>query len=98
VIATQLVHCRRDCCVAARYDIRSLTNNFHSWNVFTEPLLGNVLIKSVTLDFWTLSVVVFLFKPQRFGDLILFPSSGKTCSVMFLNENRAVLGQERDDG
>jgi hypothetical protein len=31
--------------------------------------------------FWTLSIVFFLFKTQRFGDWILFPSSGGTYSV-----------------
>jgi hypothetical protein len=29
------------------------------------------------LCFWTLSIVLFLFKTQRFGDWILSPSSGK---------------------
>jgi hypothetical protein len=29
------------------------------------------------LCFWTLSIALFLFKTQRFGDWILSPSSGK---------------------
>jgi hypothetical protein len=33
------------------------------------------------LRFWTLSIVLFLFKTQRFGDWILPPSSGNTNSV-----------------
>jgi hypothetical protein len=33
------------------------------------------------LCFWTLSIVLFLFKKQRFGDWILSPSSGKTYLV-----------------
>jgi hypothetical protein len=30
------------------------------------------------LCFWTLSIVLFLFKTERFGDCILPPSSGKS--------------------
>jgi hypothetical protein len=30
---------------------------------------------------WTLSIVLFSFKTQRFGDWILSPSSGETYSV-----------------
>jgi hypothetical protein len=33
------------------------------------------------LRFWTLSIVLFLFKTQRFGDWIVSPSLGKTYSV-----------------
>jgi hypothetical protein len=38
-----------------------------------------ILIK--LLCFWTLSVVLFLFKTQLFKDWILSPSSGGTYSV-----------------
>jgi hypothetical protein len=43
-----------------------------------------LLINSVhmqVLCFWTLSIVLFLFKTQRFGDWILSPSLGVTCLV-----------------
>jgi hypothetical protein len=44
-------------------------------NIYDNGLLIQLLF------FWTLSIVLFLFKTQRFGDWILSPSSGGTYSV-----------------
>jgi hypothetical protein len=41
------------------------------------------------LGFWNVSIVLFLFKRQNFGDWILSPSSGKTY---------VVLNKKQDDG
>jgi hypothetical protein len=52
--------------------LRSLLSSFY---------FPNVLYLIQILCFWTLSIVLFLFKTRRIGDWILSPFSGKTYFV-----------------
>jgi hypothetical protein len=42
----------------------------------SETNLYNIITHVELLCFWTLSIILFLFKTQRFGDWILHPPSG----------------------
>jgi uncharacterized membrane protein YoaT (DUF817 family) len=49
--------------------------------IFTFVKTSNLKEENVQiLCFWTLSIILFLFKTQRLGDWLLSPSSGKTYS------------------
>jgi hypothetical protein len=50
------------------------------WNNYNIVGYPTIYLNKI-FGFWTLSIVLFLFKTQRFGDWILSPSSGKTYSV-----------------